>query len=112
MSEEKVTSEIVESTAKTITFVKPFVFEGETFNSISLDFENLTGDDIEKAEHQFVAENPSVAAQTPLKEMSKGFLAIIAAKAAKKSVTFIRKLPAPDYSKVTTTTMAFLMKGE
>lgn len=112
MGKENLNSEVVEATVKTIDFVKPLVFEGETFNGISLDFESLTGNDIEKAEMQFISENPQIAAQTPLKEMSKSFLAIIAAKAAKKPVQLIRSLSAPDYSKVTTTTMAFLMKGE
>lgn len=106
------TNEVVESTVTTIDLVKPIVFDGQTVDKVTLDFESLTGEDIEKAEHQFIAQNPQMAAQTPLKEMSKGFLAIVASKAAKKPVDFMRKLSAPDYAKVTTTTMVFLMKGE
>lgn len=90
---------------------KPITFDGKLIESISLDLDSLTGEDIEKAEVQFMTNNPSIAAQTPLKEMSKGFLSIVAAKAAKKPLEFIKKLSAPDYSQVTTQVQVFLMTG-
>ena len=104
--------EVMESTAKTIDLKRPVQFDGQTVKSIVLDFEGLTGEDIEQAESQFNAENPQSAATTPVKEMSKSFCAIVAAKAAKKPVHFIRSLAAPDYSKITTQTMVFLMNGD
>lgn len=104
--------EVMESTAKTVKLKRPILFDGQSVDSIVLDFESLTGVDIEQAETQFTAENPQNAATTPMKEMSKGFQAIVAAKAAKKPVDFIRQLSAPDYSKVTAQTMVFLMSGE
>lgn len=104
--------EVMESTAKIIDLKRPVQFDGQTITSIVLDFEGLTGVDIEQAEAQFTAENPQNAATTPVKEMSKGFQAIVAAKAAKKPVELIRQLAAPDYSKVTAQTMVFLLNGE
>lgn len=109
--ENAVTGEVALLDETYIAFNKPVSFDGQTINGISLDLENLTGEDIEKAEVQFVIGNPQIAAQTPLKEMSKGFLSILAAKASKKPVELIRKLSAPDYAKVTTKVQIFLMSG-
>lgn len=105
-------AEVMESTAQTVKLKRPILFDGQTVESIVLDFESLTGADIEQAETQFTAENPQNAATTPMKEMSKGFQAIVAARAAKKPVALIRQLAAPDYSKVTAQTMLFLLNGE
>lgn len=104
--------EVVESTAKIIDLKRPVLFDGQPVTSIVLDFEGLTGADIEEAEVQFTAESPQNAATTPVKEMSKAFCAILAAKAAKKPVEFIRNLGAADYAKVTTQVTVFLMSGE
>lgn len=95
-----------------ITLSKPFTFEGKEYKELTLDLNSITGNDIETAEIQFIAQNPEVAAQTPLKELSKGFQAIIAAKAAKVPVELIKALPAADYSKVTMRVQVFLLKGE
>ncbi len=108
--DEKV--EVIASSEKYIKFVKPTIFDNQTYDGISLNLNGLTGADLEKAEIQFINENPQIAAQTPLKEMSKGFLALVAAIAAKKPVEFFRKLSAADYAKVTTTVMTFLMSGD
>lgn len=104
--------EVIESAAKTIDLKRPVQFDGQSLKRIVLDFESLTGADIEEAETQFTAENPQNAATTPVKEMSKAFCAIVAAKAAKKPVDLIRNLGAADYAKVTTQTTVFLMSGE
>ena len=90
---------------------KAITFDGKLLKEVMLDLDNLTGEDIEKAEVQFVIDNPEIAAQTPLKEMSKGFLSIMAAKACKKPVEFMRMLSAPDFSKITTRVQIFLMRG-
>lgn len=90
---------------------RPIVFDGETIEVLILNFESLTGADIEKAELQFIAENTQNAV-VPLKEMSKPFLAIVAAKAAKVNVQLIRSLSASDYAKITTRTMTFLLAGK
>lgn len=95
-----------------IKLKKPIEFDGETYRSLKLRLDDLTGADIEDAEVQFMSMNPQVAATTPLKEMSKGFLSIVAAKAMGKPVEFVKRLSAPDYSKVTTQVQIFLMSGE
>lgn len=95
-----------------ITLKNPFEYEGETYRSLKLRLGDLTGADIEDAEVQFTSMNPQMAATTPLKEMSKGFLSIVAAKSMGKPVDFVRRLKAPDYSKVTTTVQVFLMTGD
>lgn len=94
-----------------IKLKRPIVVDGATIDQITLDFESLTGEDIEKAEAQFNAENPQNS-MIMVKEMSKPFLAIVASKAAKVHVDSIRKLSAPDYAKITTRTSLFLLGGK
>ncbi|AVK84049.1 hypothetical protein C3943_10925 [Lysinibacillus sp. B2A1] len=106
---EKVFNE--EGLENVIPLKRPVIFDGETFNEIVLDFEDMTGTDIEKAEAQFNAENPQNSL-VMVKEMSKPFLAIVAAKAAKVHVDLIRSLSAPDYAKITTRTSFFLLSGK
>lgn len=94
-----------------IVLTRPIKVEGEHYEKITLDFEKLTGEDIEKAEMQFNAENPQNSV-VMVKEMAKGFAAIVAAKAAGVNPTVIRKLSAPDYTKVTMRTTVFLTAGK
>jgi len=100
-----------EGLEKVITLSRPVTVEEVTYTELVLDFENLTGTDIEKAEMQFNAENPQNSI-VMVKEMAKGFVAIVAAKAAGVHVGVIRKLAASDYSKVTMRTTLFLMGGK
>src|SRR4051812_47328859 len=95
-----------------VTFSKPFQFEGKEYKELVIDTDSLTGNDIELAESQFVLKNPQIAAQTALKELSKGFQAILAARAAGVPVELIKALPARDYSKVTMQIQTFLLNGE
>lgn len=95
----------------TIVLTRPVIFEEVTYDKLVLDFEKLTGADVEKAEMQFNAESPQNSI-VMVKEMSKGFAAIMAAKAADVQVAVIRKLSAADYSKVTMRTTVFLMGGK
>ena len=100
-----------EGMENTVKLKRPVEVEGERYTELVLDFEELTGEDIEKAELQFNAENPQNSI-VMVKEMSKGFAAIIAAKAAGVHVGVIRKLSAADYAKVTMRTTLFLMGGK
>jgi len=95
-----------------IKLSKPVQFEGKEYKELVLDVDSLTGNDIELAENQFIAQNAQIAAQTPLKDLSKGFQAILAARAAKVPVEMIKALPAKDYSKVTIVIQNFLLSGE
>lgn len=109
MKKEEVLEEVG---VEKITLRKPVEFDGKTHRQLKLRLDDLTGVDIEDAEVQFMSMNPQVAATTPLKEMSKGFLSIVAAKSMGMPVEFVRRLSAPDYSKVTTTVQIFLMSGD
>lgn len=93
-----------------ITFAKPFEFNGQKYESIELNLDDLTGIDLEEAEVEFTTRNPQIAAQTFLKAMSSAYQAIVAAKAAGVNPQFIRSLPANEYAKVTATVQAFLLK--
>lgn len=90
---------------------RPVTFEGVVYEKLDLDFEKLTGMDIEKAEAQFNAEDQNNQV-TMVKEMSKGFAAIVASKAAGVNVALIRALSGSDYSKITMRTTLFLMAGK
>ena len=108
---EVVTKEEDEGLGFVFTLNRPKEFEGKKYDKITLDFEQLTGVDIEKAEMQFNAENLKNMA-TPMKELNKAFLAIVASKAAGVHVNLIRSLSVSDYSKITTRTSMFLMGGK
>lgn len=90
---------------------RPITFEGVHYEKLVLDFEKLTGNDVEKAEAQFNAEEKRNQV-TMVKEMSKGFAAIVASKAAGVNVALIRALSASDYAKITIRTTVFLMAGK
>ena len=109
--ENAVSAVVTEGLENKFDLVRPINFEGQDYTELTLDFEGLTGADLEKAEMQFTAENPQNGI-VMVKEMSKGFAAIVAAKAAKVPVELIRKLSAPDYSKITMRTTLFLMSGK
>lgn len=112
LNKENNQTETIVIAENVVVFTKPFLFEGKEYPSLEFDLDSLSGEDIEAAEVQFFAKNPQIAAQTPLKEVSKGYLAILAAKAAKVPVELIRKLPAKEYSKVTIKVQAFLLKQD
>lgn len=104
--------EVIEEPGVTkIKLKKPINFEGNEYRSLKLRLDDLTGADIEAAEIQFIGTSPT-ASVTPLKELSKGFLSIVAAKSLGLPVEFMKQLSAPDYSQVTTKVQIFLMSGE
>ena len=87
-------------------FSKPYAFEGDTFDMIDLNLEKLTGDDMLAAERDFTATGGFGA----MMETSKGYLAILAAKAAGVVPEFINGLPAKEFSKVTLAVQTFLFE--
>ena len=111
LEKKVIDAKVEEGMENVFVLTKPIEVEGERYEKLTLDFENLTGEDIEKAEMQFNAENPQNSI-VMVKEMAKGFAAIMAAKAAGVHVGVIRKLSASDYSKVTMRTTLFLMGGK
>ncbi|HOV79363.1 MAG TPA: phage tail assembly protein [Bacillota bacterium] len=88
-----------------IKLSKPCAFEGKEYTELILDFDSLTGRDMISAE----AEARVIAGPAPVAELSKPFLAVMAAKAAKVPVDLIVGLPANDFSKVTMAAQDFLL---
>ncbi|GAV24810.1 hypothetical protein ciss_07430 [Carboxydothermus islandicus] len=89
-----------------IIFSKPCVFEGKEYTEIILDFESLTGQDLINASNQARA----LGDNSPVLELSKTYLAVIAAKAAKVPVDMILALPAKDFTNVTLSVQNFLLE--
>lgn len=92
--------------SNTYTLSKKVEFEGKEFNELELNFDELTGEDLEAAAIEFTATGNSA----PVVELSKPYLAIVVGKAAKVPTLLIRKLPAKDYSKVTVRAQNFLLR--
>lgn len=88
-----------------IKLSKAVVFEGETYEHVSLNLEEMTGDDIIKAERECLTSGiPMGVAET-----SKGFLMSVAARACKKPVEFIHALPIKDATRITMEVQSFLL---
>lgn len=91
-----------------IKFKKPFNFEGQEYESITLDLDALTGGDIEEAQFLVTMDKKSSGG---VPELNKAFCAQVAALASKKPVEFVRALPAKEYAKVTLEVQTFLLDG-
>lgn len=89
----------------TITFKKPFEFDGEEFKEITLDLDSLKGRDITETQRQYTAEGNFSAVPATDPEFCKR----IAALAAGQTLEFFEELPAPDFVKVTTSVQNFLL---
>ena len=92
-----------------IKLLKAIQYDGETVTELHLDFDSLTGQDILNAERELNAGNKSVA---PVKEFDKGYLSIVAAKAAGVPTDMLSLLGAKDFTKVTVLTQNFLLNEE
>lgn len=89
----------------TITFKKPFEFDGEEFKEITLDLDGLKGRDITDTQRQYTAEGNFSAVPATDPEFCKR----IAALASSQTLEFFEDLPAPDFIKVTTSVQNFLL---
>ncbi|MFH5187109.1 phage tail assembly protein [Paenibacillus sp. TAB 01] len=86
---------------------RSLVFEGDTVTELDLDLESLTSDDLLAAERQLTIHNKGNP--TPVLEISKLYLAMVAARAAKVPFELIKSLPARDFSKITIRVQNFLL---
>lgn len=91
-----------------IKFEKPFVFEGQEYESLDFDLESLTGNQLEDAQRFVMLEN-KVVGNVPA--FNPAYIAQVAALAAKKPVELIRALPAPKYTQITFEVQNFLFDG-
>jgi hypothetical protein len=90
-----------------IKFKNTYNFEGTDYEGIDLDFDGLTGEDVEKAVEYLTAARRPLGNTLP--EFSKTFCAQIAAIASKMPVEFIRGLPVREYVRVTLEAQNFLL---
>lgn len=92
-----------------VNFRKPYIFEGETFDSIDLSgLENLRAGDM-IAVNKAMERGGSV---NMLPEMSLEYACLISAKAAKKPVEFFQQLPPWEAIKVKNRVTSFLYGRE
>lgn len=87
-------------------FSKPYEFEGTEYKSIELNFDKLSGEDIDEIQAQ-LTEQGYVIAVASLDIKVRGLLA---ARAASKPIEFIKKLPIKDYIKITQAVGDFLLQ--
>ncbi|WP_083633588.1 phage tail assembly protein [Alkalihalophilus pseudofirmus] len=85
---------------------KEVEFEGKKYSSLDLDFDSLTGSDLEEATIE--VSQMGDANTMMFTESSKLYQAAICARAAKVPVQLIRKLHPKDYTGVTIQAYAFL----
>ena len=109
---EKEEQEDLEKDPDYVKFNRPYKFEGKEYNGIKLDFDEMTGADILEAEEEFIATKTQTAAQTPLKELSKGYLTFFAARACAQPVDFIIGLDGKSFAKVTRRAQTFLLSED
>lgn len=85
---------------------KPIKFEDKEYKELKLDLESLNGSDIIAASN----ESKLMGDTYPVSEMSKTYLAIMAAKAARVPTELILQLPAKDFTLVTMVVQDFLFQ--
>ena len=90
---------------QTVRLSKPVTWEDIEYDALFLNLEDLTGNDLLQAEKEFTSEGGTA----PVAELSKAYLAIVAAKAARVPVELIKGLPAKEFSQVTLLVQNFLL---
>lgn len=98
-----------EDTAEVYTFARPVTFEGQTVESLTIDFDQLTGEDILACDRQYRAELGRQSGGEMVKETNKAYQAYIVAKAAGVHVGLIRAISAKDFTKLTLQAQSFLL---
>lgn len=102
------TPSVVAKGVEIIKFKNPYIFEDKEYNEITLNFEGLTGADLENAEiFSDIRVNPAYSGT--MAEFAKPYLSAIAAISAKVPLEFIKGLPIKEYTAVTVTVQNFLL---
>lgn len=101
--------EIVIDGEQVINLKKPLIYDGTEYKSLTINFEELTGQDLLDAEREIIVTDRNIA---PVKEFDKGYLSVVVAKAAKVPTEMVRLLGAKDFSKLTIEAQNFLMNEE
>ncbi|QHZ50032.1 hypothetical protein ERICV_05133 [Paenibacillus phage phiERICV] len=113
MSEKKQNKATQVATSETVdervyTLSRPFTFEGKEYTELLLDFDSLSGEDLLSCESQLKTVTDA-SEFIPMKEISKPYLTLVVARAAKVPFELIQNLPAKDFSKVTLRAQNFLL---
>jgi len=91
--------------------LKPVEFDGHTYTEIDLDLDNLNGNDMMMVERQFVTISNSNHIVT-VKEFSKEYQILTAARAAKLPFEFFQQISAKDFSRITIRVQNFFVYGD
>jgi hypothetical protein len=100
-------SEETQGLAEVYSFAKPFTFEGQEIKEVTLNFDDLEGNDIIACDRQYRAEQRGGISIAP--EMDKAYLAYVVAKAAGVHVDLIRAAKAKDFTALTLRARNFLL---
>ncbi|MBJ6362097.1 phage tail assembly protein [Paenibacillus sp. GCM10012307] len=92
------------------TLKKPVEFEGQTIESINLDFDSVTGDDMIAIERRFLAAGNGHEFLV-VKEFNKEYQIQFAARASKLPLEFFKLVSAFDFSRITVQVGNFFMNG-
>lgn len=90
---------------RTHTFKKPFEYAGETYTTLTFDFEKMTGRDMVSIETEMQMNNEYCLAP----EVSRSFQAKMAAKAAGIGSDVLDAMPIKDFNRITNAARSFLI---
>lgn len=100
-----VEAEIKRLSTATVKLSKTVEWEGKTYTELTMDYEGLTGRDMEAIDDELAAMGVVVANPN----INHRYHRLLAARAAKVPSDMLRTLPLRDYQKVTTTARSFLL---
>lgn len=102
---EAVTHDMADAGVYTHTFKKPFEYAGETYTTLTFDFEKMTGRDMVSIETEMQMNNEYCLAP----EVSRSFQAKMAAKAAGIGSDVLDAMPIKDFNRITNAARSFLI---
>ena len=86
-------------------FLKPYEFEGKTYEDIDFDLTNLKGSDVSAAKKEFAA----MGNYSPLPATDSDFCALLLCRLTKLPLDFFMGMPAPEYCALTQKVSNFLI---
>ncbi|WP_248549000.1 phage tail assembly protein [Paenibacillus odorifer] len=100
-------SEETQGAAEVYTFAKPFTFEGQEVKEITLNFDDMSGNDIIACDRKYRAEQKGAMSFSP--ELDKVYQAYVVAKAAGVHVSLVLASKAKDFTALTLRARNFLL---
>lgn len=102
---DKKTTDTTPKGVEVIKLSREITYEDETLTELSMNFDALTGDDIEGIEREWIAGGGG----SGVAELSKTYLMHVVARASGQRIEVIKKLPLKDVSKATVLAQNFLL---